>query len=63
METFKKISQFLREVKSEMKKVTWPTKSYTINTTIVVLVATTIITLFLYVCDVGLARVISQLIK
>lgn len=63
METFRKISQFLREVKSEMKKVTWPTKSYTINSTIVVLIATTIITLFLYICDLGLARVISQLIK
>ena len=63
METYRKIVQFLREVRSEMKKVTWPTKSYTINSTVVVLIATGIITFFLYICDVGLARVISRLIK
>jgi len=58
-----KIIQFIREVKLEIKKVTWPGKTETISSTIVVLVATTIITVFLYLCDVGLARVISTLIK
>jgi len=58
-----KTIQFIREVKLELKKVTWPSKTETISSTVVVLVATTIITVFLYLCDVGLARVISALIK
>ncbi|MGA1875230.1 MAG: preprotein translocase subunit SecE [bacterium] len=57
------VKQFLSEVRAEMKKITWPTKAHTINSTIVVLIATAIITIFLYLCDVGLARVISRLIK
>ena len=58
-----KMIQFLREVKMELKKVTWPNKTETISSTTVVLVATAIITIFLYLCDVGLARVIRVLIK
>ena len=58
-----KMIQFLREVKMELKKVTWPNKTETISSTTVVLVATAIITIFLYLCDVGFARVIRVLIK
>ncbi len=63
METFTKAAQFLREVKMEIKKVTWPSRSHTINSTIVVLITTAIITTFLYLCDLGFGRVISRLIK
>ncbi|MEW6378802.1 MAG: preprotein translocase subunit SecE [bacterium] len=58
-----KAIQFIREVRLEMKKVTWPSKAEVTSSTTVVLVTTTIITVFLYLCDVGLARVISTLIK
>lgn len=34
---FKKISNYLKETKSELKKVTWPTKKQVINNTLVVL--------------------------
>lgn len=63
MEIIQKIRQFLQEVKAEIKKVTWPSKDQTINSTIVVLIATAAITIFLYLCDVGLARIMSRLIK
>jgi preprotein translocase subunit SecE len=63
MKMVRQVKQFLSEVRAEMKKVTWPTKAHTINSTVVVLIATAIITIFLYLCDVGLARVISRLIK
>jgi preprotein translocase subunit SecE len=63
MQMVRQVKQFLDEVKAEMKKITWPTKANTINSTVVVLIATAIITIFLYLCDVGLARVISRLIK
>ncbi|MCL6583779.1 MAG: preprotein translocase subunit SecE [bacterium] len=58
-----KMIQFLREVKLELKRVTWPTKAEVISSTAVVLVTTAIITIFLYLCDLGLARLISTLIK
>lgn len=60
---FKKIFQFLKEVKFEFKKVTWPNRKETINSTIVVLIATAIITLFLYLVDVGLSRLVGIVIK
>jgi preprotein translocase subunit SecE len=51
--------QFLREVKVELKKVTWPSRKQTIGSTVVVLALVVLISLFLGVVDIGL----SQLIK
>ena len=59
----KKIIQFLKEVKNELKKVTWPNRKEVINSTIVVLIATAIITIFLYLVDVGLSRLVGLIIK
>lgn len=55
--------QFLREVKAELKKVTWPSRKQTVGSTVVVLVLVMIIALFLGVADMGLsalARVVLQ---
>jgi len=60
---FKKIIQFMKEVKFELKKVTWPGRREVINSTIVVLIATAIITIFLYLVDVGLSRMVGLIIK
>ena len=60
---FKKIIQFLKEVKFELKKVTWPNRKEVINSTIVVIIATAIITIFLYLVDVGLSRLVGIIIK
>jgi preprotein translocase subunit SecE len=59
----KKIIQFLKEVKNELKKVTWPGRKEVINSTIVVLIATAILTIFLYLVDVGLSRLVGIIIK
>lgn len=47
--------QFLREVKIELKKVTWPTRKQTMGSTIVVIVLVMIISLFLGLVDVSLS--------
>lgn len=60
---FKKVIQFFKEVKNELKKVTWPGRREVINSTIVVLIATAVITLFLYLVDVGLSRLVGMVIK
>jgi len=52
------ISQFLREVKVELKKVTWPSRQQTIGSTVVVLVLVMIIASFLGLADIGLAGLI-----
>jgi len=50
--------QFLREVKVELKKVTWPTRKQTLGSTVVVIILVMIISLFLGVVDLGLSNVI-----
>jgi preprotein translocase subunit SecE len=53
-----KSGQFLREVKIELKKVTWPTRKQTMGSTVVVLVLVMIFSLFLGLVDVGLSSLI-----
>lgn len=55
--------QFLREVKIELKKVTWPTKKQTIGSTIVVLVLVLLASLFLGLVDIGLTSLIRLILQ
>jgi len=55
--------QFLREVKIELKKVTWPSKKQTMGSTAVVLVIVAIISLFLGVVDAGLSGLIRAVLQ
>ena len=55
--------QFLREVKVELKKVTWPSRKQTVGSTVVVLVIVSIISLFLGVVDAGLAGIIRAVLQ
>jgi len=59
---FKRIGDFLTEVKGELKKVTWPTKNDLIKTTIAVLVSSFIFGVFLFVVDMIFSRVINSII-
>jgi len=54
-----KIKQFLREVKVELKKVTWPSRKQAIGSTIVVLILVVIISFFLGLVDIGLSSLIK----
>ena len=55
--------QFLREVKVELKKVTWPSRKQTIGSTIVVIVLVMIISLFLGVVDMSLTSLIQLVLQ
>jgi len=55
--------QFLREVRVELKKVTWPSRKQTIGSTVVVLVLVLIISLFLGVVDMGLSQLIRVVLQ
>ncbi len=55
--------QFLREVRTELKKVTWPSRRDTLSGTVVVLVAVIIIAIFLGIVDSGLSSLVKQLLR
>ena len=55
--------QFLREVKVELKKVTWPSRKQTIGSTAVVIVVVIIISLFLGVVDMGLSGLVKVVLQ
>ncbi len=55
---FGKWIQFLREVKIELKKVTWPTRKQTVASTIGVIILVIIVSLFLGIVDMGLSSLV-----
>ena len=59
---FNKISKFFIEIKSEMKKVTWPTRDELKESTKLVIIATFIVTLFVGFIDQILTFVIRKLL-
>ena len=54
-----RLAQFLRDVRAEMKRVSWPTGKEVKNTTVIVLVAVVFFALYLFAVDQGLARLIN----
>ena len=55
--------QFLREVKVELKKVTWPSRKQTLGSTLVVIILVMIISLFLGAVDIGLSGIIRLVLQ
>ncbi|MBW2146296.1 MAG: preprotein translocase subunit SecE [Deltaproteobacteria bacterium] len=58
-----KIIQFFREVRTELKKVTWPSRKETIGSTSIVIIFVLIIALYLGLVDLGLTRIIRLLMS
>ena len=58
----KRISRWFREMKSELKKVVWPTKSQMVNNTVIVLVCTLIVGICIWVFDAVGGVVVNGLI-
>ena len=56
-------AQFFREVKVELQKVTFPTRQETVGSTVVVLVLTFIISIYLGLSDWALARIVQMLLQ
>jgi preprotein translocase subunit SecE len=55
--------QFLREVKIELKKVSWPSRKQTIGSTIVVIAVVILISVFLGAVDIGLSSLIHVVLQ
>ena len=54
---------FFRDVLSEVRKVTWPSRGEVVGTTIVVIVACFIFGFYLFVIDSGLSWLVDRIFK
>ncbi|MEA4964312.1 MAG: preprotein translocase subunit SecE [Oscillospiraceae bacterium] len=51
--TFKRIKKWFREMKSELKKVVWPTKKQILNNVLITLACVLVVGVFIWVFDLG----------
>ena len=58
---FGKLREYFKSIKVEMGKVSWMTRSQTVNSTIIVGVFAFIIAIFLFTLDVGLSELVNIL--
>ena len=59
---FARIGKWFKEMKSELKKVQWPTKKQTINNTVIVIVCCIIVGICIWVFDALAGSVITALL-
>jgi preprotein translocase subunit SecE len=52
--------QFLREVRAELRKVNWPSREQIVSYTVVVLVITAVLTVFVWGADEGIRRIVLE---
>lgn len=57
------VTRFLKEVRQEVKKVTWPQRKEVIGSTVVVIVAVFVVSFFLGLIDVTLQKLLSYIIR
>ncbi|MFA4930765.1 MAG: preprotein translocase subunit SecE [Patescibacteria group bacterium] len=54
------IADFFVSVKEEIKKISWPSRSMTLNTTFIVLTATIVVAVYIGLIDYGLSYLIQK---
>ena len=59
---FQRIARWFREMKSELKKVVWPTPKQTANNTVIVIVCVIIVGIFIWVFDFVARQVVEALL-
>jgi preprotein translocase subunit SecE len=57
-----KVTQFLKEARMELKKVTWPTPKQTMASTAVVIILVFILSIFLGIIDFALAKAVKLIL-
>ncbi|MCB5266707.1 MAG: preprotein translocase subunit SecE [Candidatus Cloacimonetes bacterium] len=58
---FENVNRFFREVRSEMKSVSWPGKDDLKEGTVVVIVMSAIVAIFLSMVDFGFTKILELL--
>ena len=63
MSFFPALRKFIEDVIAEFKRVSWPTRQATLQSTAVVLVVSLAVAAFLGIVDVGLASAVKSIIR
>jgi preprotein translocase subunit SecE len=58
---YKRFGNFLKDVRSELKKVTWPSRTEVYSTTIVVIAATIFFGFYLFLMDIVFSWLIGKI--
>ncbi len=58
-----RLGVFLGEVRTEMKKVTFPSREEVVGTTVVVLITSVIFAIFLWIADLVIQRLYQSLVQ
>ncbi|HTK85804.1 MAG TPA: preprotein translocase subunit SecE [Patescibacteria group bacterium] len=56
-------AQFVRQVRSELQKVTWPSRQETMHSTIAVFVMVFVAAMFLFLADQVMSRVVQWILN
>ena len=59
---FARIGKWFKELRSELKKVQWPTRKQTVNNTIIVILCCIVVGIFIWLFDLLAGSVISALL-
>jgi len=59
----KRVEEFFREVRAELKKVTWPNKKMLKTTTVIVVVFIFIMALYIGVIDLIFSKIIAVFLR
>ena len=59
---FARVGKWFRDMKSELKKVQWPTRKQTINNTVIVIVCCIVVGIFIWLFDALAGAVITALL-
>ena len=59
---FQRVARWFREMKSELKKVVWPTPKQTVNNTLIVIACVIVVGIFIWVFDALAGSIIAALI-
>lgn len=59
---FARIRKFFRELKSELKKVVWPSRSQIVNNTLIVLLCVLAVGIFIWVFDAVAGLIVNGII-
>ena len=60
---FERAKKWLREMKSELKKVQWPSRKQTINNTLIVIACVIVVGIFIWIFDFVATGAIQALIS
>lgn len=63
MDVLTRLREFVQEVLSEFRKVSWPSRQELVNSTTVVVIVTVVLAFFLGGVDIVLARIVERVLR